>query len=114
VLKEGDAAARVLAACEEIGLALALVRATLADLPSGALHREARGSSGEGIGWSEGPAGLILYVVHLEAGRIASVFPSDPACRAAPLWSALFTGARAEDLPLLRASLLLEPGAIAL
>lgn len=114
VLSGGDAAARMEAALAEIGLALALIRATLADLPSGALHRGAEAGSGEGMGWAEGPAGLILHVVRLEEGRIASAFPADPAFRAGPLWSALFLGARAEDLPLLRASLFIEPGAIAL
>jgi Ni,Fe-hydrogenase III large subunit len=110
----GDAAARAEAALEEIGLALALIRATLADLPTGALRREAGRGTGAGIGWAEGPAGLILCAVRLEEGRIVACFPADPAWRMEALWPALFASARPEELPLLRASLLAEPAAIAL
>jgi Ni,Fe-hydrogenase III large subunit len=78
---EGDALARQRVRCDEIWGAFHLMRQTADELgelgepPGGAWHTPVDLVSGEALGWAEAPQGEVLYLVHLDEGRLVRVKP---------------------------------------
>ena len=104
MLRAGDVAARLHLRLLEIDASIALVRAWLADLPSGPVGQALPSASGEGLAVVEGPRGPIWHWLRLDTGTIGSAFFADPAWRLWPAQEAASEGAALTELPLIDAS----------
>jgi Ni,Fe-hydrogenase III large subunit len=101
VLPQGDVDARVRIRIVELGEAIRLVRALLADLPEGELQRALPQRGGEGIGLVEGFRGDCLHWVALDdGGLVRAAFPRDPSWLQWPLLEAAIEGNIVADFPL--------------
>jgi Ni,Fe-hydrogenase III large subunit len=113
----GDALARARVRWHEIDTSVALIQAAVHEL-AGTVDRPwavpLPPVEGTGIGWAEGPHGEVLYVIHIDAGRIRRCFARSPALHNLVLLHDVIHTDIFTDLPFIEASFGLSYAGVAM
>ena len=108
--RNGDVAARVALRFDEVFESLRLIRALLADLPTGEVRQEVRlpDEASRGAGWVEGWRGEVLVALELDTAaqqhRILRCHCHDPSWQNWPVLEHAVIGNIVPDFPLINKS----------
>jgi len=104
VLAAGDLPARMRLRRAALASDVAAARAGLAAVPEGPVLVPLSHDAGEGLGWAEGPQGMVWHWVRLANGTLTASFAADPVWLHLPAFEAAATGASLDELPMVAAS----------